>query len=203
MHGNFLDRYSRMDSPVHRLPALAKLTAAMVLIFGMILLPIQYAAYLSLPALALIVVAAFSRIPIGFLLRRLIMLEAFVLGVAVLTLFQPGGLRLMAVLVARCALCLATMILLSNTTPFSDMLRILRTLRFPPIMITTLALMYRYLFVLADEAQRMRRARMCRTFVASRGRHWHALGSVISQLFVRASERAERIYSAMCARGWR
>jgi cobalt/nickel transport system permease protein len=150
----------------------------------------------------LVVVAAVSRVPPGFLLRRLVMLEAFVLGVAVLTVFQPDGLRLMAVLVARCTLCLATMILLSNTTPFSEMLKILRYLHFPSIMITTLALMYRYLFVLADEAQRMRRARMCRTFVASRGRHWRALGSVISQLFVRASERAERIYSAMCARGW-
>jgi len=203
IHSNFLDRYSRLDSPIHRLPALVKLTAAMAMILGLILLPLQYAAYLPLPALALIVVAAVSRIPAGFLLRRLVLLETFVLGVAVLTVLQPDGLRLTAVLVARCTLCLATMILLSNTTPFSEMLRILRALRFPAIMITTLALMYRYLFVLADEAQRMRRARMCRTFVASRGRHWQALGSVISQLFVRASERAERIYSAMCARGWR
>jgi cobalt/nickel transport system permease protein len=203
IHSNFLDRYSRLDSPIHRLPALVKLTAAMAMILALVLLPVAYAPYLALPAAALIVVAAVSRVPAGFLLRRLVLLETFVLGVAVLTLLQPDGLRLTAVLVARCTLCLATMILLSNTTPFSEMLRILRALRFPAIMITTLALMYRYLFVLADEAQRMRRARMCRTFVTSRGRHWHALGSVISQLFVRASERAERIYSAMCARGWR
>jgi cobalt/nickel transport system permease protein len=202
MHGNFLDRYSRLSSPIHRLPALVKLTAAVALILAMILLPVRYAPYLALPALALIVIAAISRIPVGFLVRRLIILEAFVLGVAVLTLFQPNGLSLMTVLVARCTLCLATMILLSNTTPFSELLRILRSMRFPALMITTLALMYRYLFVLADEAQRMKRARMCRTFVADRGRRWHTMGSVISQLFVRASERAERIYSAMCARGW-
>ena len=30
-----------------------------------------------------------------------------------------------------------------------------------------------------------------------------ALASVAGQLFIRASERAERIYDAMCARGWR
>mgnify|MGYP000412339876 CR=1 FL=1 len=29
------------------------------------------------------------------------------------------------------------------------------------------------------------------------------LATVVGQLFVRASERAERIYDAMCARGWR
>jgi energy-coupling factor transporter transmembrane protein EcfT len=29
------------------------------------------------------------------------------------------------------------------------------------------------------------------------------MATVISQLFIRSSERAERIYAAMCARGWR
>jgi len=32
---------------------------------------------------------------------------------------------------------------------------------------------------------------------------WHVLSTVASQLFVRASKRAERIYDAMCARGWK
>jgi energy-coupling factor transporter transmembrane protein EcfT len=29
------------------------------------------------------------------------------------------------------------------------------------------------------------------------------LSTVVGQLFVRASERAEHIYDAMCARGWK
>jgi len=63
--------------------------------------------------------------------------------------------------------------------------------------------MYRYLFVLVDEAQRMKRARASRTFTVRRGRSWRTLATVVSQLFIRASERAERIYGAMCARGWK
>jgi cobalt/nickel transport system permease protein len=70
-------------------------------------------------------------------------------------------------------------------------------------MIKTLALMHRYLFVLADEAERMSRARASRTFTPRRRVRWPALASVAGQLFLRASERAERIYAAMCARGWR
>ena len=91
----------------------------------------------------------------------------------------------------------------SNTTPFTSILRVLKSVRVPGLLITTIALMHRYLFVLADEAERMRRARASRTFTRGRRWQWLALASVVGQLFVRASERAERIYNAMCARGWK
>ena len=115
-------------------------------------------------AVVLIVVAAISHIPTGFLLKRLLLLEPLALGVAVLALFQPGGGTIFAFLVTKSTLCLLTMILLSNTTAFSDVLRVLRRVHVPALLITTLALMYRYLFVLVDEADRMKRARTCRSF---------------------------------------
>ena len=62
--------------------------------------------------------------------------------------------------------------------------------------------MHRYLFVLADESARMRRARASRTFTAGRRFRWHTLSTIIAQLFLRASDRADRIYNAMQARGW-
>jgi len=144
--------------------------------------------------------AGLSRIPPVFLARRLLLLEPVVLGVAVLALLQPGGLRVFATILTKSTLCLFTMILLSNTTPFAELLGVLRRVRFPALLITTLALMYRYLFVLADEAERMQRARQARTFGRTR---WTVLATVLGQLFVRSTERAERIYAAMCARGWK
>jgi cobalt/nickel transport system permease protein len=95
------------------------------------------------------------------------------------------------------------MILLSNTTPFSEVLRVLRHVRVPALLITTLALMYRYLFVLVDEGERMKRAHACRSFVRQRRFRWRTMATVAGQLFIRSTERAERIYAAMCARGWR
>jgi cobalt/nickel transport system permease protein len=65
------------------------------------------------------------------------------------------------------------------------------------------ALMYRYIFVLIDETQRMRRARLSRTFEKRRAPSWRSASAVIGQLFVRSTERAERIFAAMSARGWR
>jgi cobalt/nickel transport system permease protein len=64
-------------------------------------------------------------------------------------------------------------------------------------------LMCRYLPVLAEESRRMQRARASRTFSSKRTLAWQNLTTVIGQLFIRSADRAERIYLAMCARGWK
>ena len=80
-----------------------------------------------------------------------------VLGVAVLTLLGPGGLHAFAAIVLRSTLCMLAIILLANTTPFSDVLLVLRRFHVPSRLVTTLARMQRYLFVLLEESRRMRR----------------------------------------------
>ena len=71
------------------------------------------------------------------------------------------------------------------------------------LLVVTLALMHRYLFVLVDETARLRRARRSRTFTTGRVFGWRLTATVAAQLFIRTSERAERVYAAMCARGWK
>ncbi len=203
MHAQFLDRYARLDTPVHRLPAGLKLSAAIAAVIGISLLPIHRPLLLAIAAVVLLGVTLAARIPLLYLLRRLLLLEPLVIGVVALAAFGPGGPRLMALLLARCTLSLWTVILLANTTPFSDLLIVLQKVRVPSLLVTTLALMYRYLFVLVSESQRMRRARASRTFTTGRRFQWHTMAGVAGQLFLRASDRAERIYAAMCARGWR
>jgi cobalt/nickel transport system permease protein len=203
MSVDFLHDHNRLDSPVHRLPAAMKFAAALVFVLAVILLPKSQPAGLCIVAAALILVAIVSRIPLLFLLKRLLLLEPFVLGVAVLALFQPDGSRVFLILLLKTNLCLLTTILLSNTTPFAEMLRVLKRIHVPWLMVSTLTLMHRYLFVLVDESERMRRARASRTFTHGRRFHWHTLATVAGQLFIRATGRAERIYDAMCARGWK
>jgi cobalt/nickel transport system permease protein len=137
------------------------------------------------------------------LLWRLLLVEPFVIGIASLALLQPGGWPLFLAMLVKSTLCLSCMLLLTATTRFSDLLRVLWWLRVPTLLVTTLALMYRYLFVLLDEADRMQRARRSRTFTTGRAWAWRGSAQVAGLLFVRASERAERVYLAMCARGWR
>ncbi len=203
MRHDFLDRYGRLDSAVHRLGPGVKLAAALALVAGVVALPRSWPLGLGAAALLLALVALLSRVPQRYLLSRVLLLEPVALGVAALALFQPGGWRLSLVLLGKSTVCIAAMVLLANTTPFADLLGVLKSWGMPALLVTTLSLMYRYLFVLVDEAQRMTRARASRTFSGRAGRTWGTAATVAGQLFIRASERAERIYAAMCARGWR
>jgi cobalt/nickel transport system permease protein len=63
--------------------------------------------------------------------------------------------------------------------------------------------MYRYIFVLEDEFLRMQRAFQSRSLGNKKG--WfltRSFANMVGVLFIRAYERAERIYLAMCARGY-
>jgi cobalt/nickel transport system permease protein len=201
------DGFASQPTPLHRLPAAVKVSAAILLILTVVVLP-QAIPKVTVPlltgvAILLTAVLLASRQPLLPFLHRMLLLEPFVLGVAVLSIFQPGGWRVMILVVIKCTLCLATTVLLASTTPASELIRLLKRIHAPALLVTTLMLMYRYLFVLAEESQRMSRARSSRTFTHRRWPRWRAIASVVSQLFIRASDRAERVYSAMCARGWR
>jgi cobalt/nickel transport system permease protein len=203
MRHDFLECYRQQDSPLHRASAEAKLVGALGVVALTMAAPPGALLFFAGLAGMLGAVAGVARIPFGYLGRRILWMEPVVLGVGVLTLLQPGGWKIFLGIVVKSTLSLVTMLLLSSTTPFSELLRVLRRVRAPGLLVTTLALMYRYLFVLVDEAERMHRARACRTFARRRWHGWKALGTVAGQLFVRSTERAERIYAAMLARGWR
>lgn len=188
---------------LHRASPRFKLAAALILIVGTALLPRHLGWYYCLPLTVLLVVWPLCRIPFGYLLRRLLLVEFFILGIAVLSLFTPAARPVFFSALAKSNLCVFAMVLLTWTTPFSDILQELRRLHLPAVMLTTLALMYRYLPVLQEESRRMQRARASRTFSQSRTFAWQNLGAIIGRLFVRSADRAERIYLAMCARGWK
>jgi cobalt/nickel transport system permease protein len=197
------DPFVNRPSIVHRLPAGAKLFAAFGIVITAVALPRTAWLGYSVIGIALLIVIALSRLPLIRILKRLALLEPFVLAVALLSLWQRDGVLVFAGLVTKGTISLFAMILLVATTRFSDVLRVFRRLRLPSIMVTTISLMYRYLFLILEEMTRMTRARASRTFASEHWLTWHSLANVIGHLFVRTSERAERIYAAMCARGWK
>jgi cobalt/nickel transport system permease protein len=157
----------------------------------------------AIGGVALLLTAVLSRIPVRTLGWKLLLVEPFALGVAMLSLFQDGGLRIFAAMLGKSTACLFCMVMLSSTTRFSEILRVLWKIRVPSLLVTTLALMHRYLFLLIEEAGRMVRARKSRTFRTGKMAIWSSSATVIAHLFVRSTERAEHIYSAMCSRGWK
>lgn len=202
MRHNYIDRYARLDSPVHRIRPDVKLAAALGLVLATVAVPFSLTAYFVAAALFLILIVALSRVPVGFVVRRLLLLQPFVAGVVVLAFFRPDGWTVAARVVLKSNICLLTMLLLANTTPFSALLGVLTRFRAPGLLVTVLSLMYRYVFLLVDQGERMMRARRSRTFVRRR-LSWMTGAGIVAHLFIRSTERAERVYAAMTARGWR
>jgi cobalt/nickel transport system permease protein len=166
-------------------------------------LPRQVGVLYAIPFLAVLILWAVCRMPWQFAVKRLLVAEMFILGLALLWLVNPASGPIFLSAIVKSNLCILTLLLLTWTTPFHELLQQLRHWSFPVIMLTTLALMYRYLPVLGEETRRMSRARASRTFSRRRWSSWRNLAEIIGQLFIRSADRAERIYLAMCARGWK
>jgi cobalt/nickel transport system permease protein len=223
MRHSFLDRYREGTSPVHRLDPRLKLLATLAFVLATTSTPSRaWPAFLLLVTLALGSILA-SEIPVADALKRSAIALPFAGMVAVSVPFThsghaiwswyvwgwalsvtDAGLILFAAVVVKAWLSVMVSGLLVATTRFPDLLYAMRWLRVPSVLTTTISFMYRYLFVLTDEAMRLQTARAARSAGSGRTVWWRArvLGGMIGSLFIRSYERSERIYAAMLSRGF-
>ncbi len=125
------------------------------------------------------------------------------------TITTTGTERLLSIVV-KSWLSVQVGVMLVSATPFPQLLAALRALRMPRLLVAIVGLMWRYLFVLSDEALRLLRARAARSGDPDGRRRvggsvlWraHVTGGMAGNLFLRAFDRADRIYAAMLARGY-
>ena len=200
MSGPVLENRSHLENRVQRAPAALKLGATLALILGLAALPAKHAPWGLLAMLGLLLVARTAQVPLLALLRGLWLALPVLGGVALLVLVQRGAAACAALLVKSIVSVLALR-LLAHSTPISDLMRSARRAGVPEILCTTIGLLHRYLFLLADESTRMRRARAGRTLQGGLVAEWRARGSSIGLLFLRTVSRAERVHLAMRSRG--
>jgi cobalt/nickel transport system permease protein len=221
MEHNFLDKYSKLDSPIHRLDPRVKLSGAVVFVLTVALTPAeQYAVYAALFGL-LAVALVFSHLPLGHVTRRSLVIIPFVVLVGLLIPFMKEGTPAFTLTIAwwdltvtregltvflntlvKAWLSIFCLIILSSSTSATRLFQAMQRLGLPEVMVTVLSFMYRYLFILQDEVLRLERARQSRSFGADRRRLPTTLGYMAGSLFIRSYERGERIYAAMLARGY-
>lgn len=168
-------------------------------------------------ALALVLVAALARVGPRTVWSRAKVVLPLVLFVAVFVPFvrrgdpvalgpvtvSEQGLATFATVGAKAILGTTSAVLLGATTSFPDVLHALERLRTPRLLVLIAGFMYRYLFVIVDETQRMRAALTARGYRPRHALQAAALGRVATALFLRTYERGERVHLAMLARGWR
>lgn len=204
MKHSFVDRYANLDSPLHLLEARTKIIGFSALVISVLFVhpetPGQFFGFFFLMA----ILAGVSQVPLQYVIARSLALLPFVLlaGLALPWQGRTGWAWFVALLL-RSLLCLLMLVLLTNTTRFVELLRGMRKLGCPKILVANLSFLYRYLFVLADEVMRMQQARDSRR-VGRAGalRELRTLGSMLGILLVRSFERANQLYHAMLSRGF-
>ncbi|HET7305698.1 MAG TPA: cobalt ECF transporter T component CbiQ [Segeticoccus sp.] len=203
------------DSPVHRLPAHAKLVSLVAFVLVVVATPT--AAWWAFAAYAVLLLAAVrvARVPLGLVARRMLVETPFVVFALLMPVVATGprtevlGLSLSTagLLGGGTLLCKATLgvvaaIVLSATTGPRDLLAGLERLHLPSALVAILSFMIRYVSVVGGDLQRMKVAREARGFTGGRLGHLRAVAAGAGALFVRSYERGERVHLAMLARGY-
>jgi cobalt/nickel transport system permease protein len=231
MQLTFLDPYRPANSPLHRADARVKFLLTIAFILTSSLTPVgAWPVYIFLFTLILSV-TLISELGIWFVLVRASLALPFVLsalpviftttGTALFSLplgawtltASSEGLERFISIALKSWLSVQAAILLASSTHFPELLQAMRAVRIPRLLVAMFGLMWRYLFVLVDEALRLMRARSARSGMsgdpnASRkvggSLVWRArvAGGMAGNLFLRGIERSDRTYVAMLSRGY-
>jgi cobalt/nickel transport system permease protein len=208
MRLDFLERYSEDDAPLQRMDPRVKLVATVAYVVAVVATPVGWWGALAAEGLLLSFLVGLSGVPPRELAARwlgfLVLFGFLTLAVAPTRPERAefGVTAVALTILAKDSLAFLATLLLVQVTPFRILLVAIRRLGVPGTLVATLQFMYRYLFVLTEELDRMVTARRARTFRRSGRLDWGLLTGLIGILFLRAFERGERVHAAMLARGW-
>lgn len=208
-----LDLLACGDSSLHRLDSRAKVLVTLAFIVCAMSFD-RYALAPLIPFLVFPVVTVLrSRLPAGYVARKvaLVVPVALLIGLPNLwfdrepmiqlgTVTLTGGQVSLLSILLRSLLAAAAAVLLVAVTGFASLCGALERLGMPRALAVQLLFLYRYLVVLGDEALRMTIARELRG--GGRPLSMRLFGTLVGRLLLRTWDRAERIYRAMCARGF-
>ncbi len=209
-----LDALSNKDSPVHRVDPRIKVLTTIYFIAVVISFNKYDPAGLAPLVIYPMTILTIGNIPFSYILKKLLIASPFVLSVAMfnpildrspaldLGLFSvSGGFVSFASIVAKYLLTASSGLALIACTGFDSICSALSRMGVPGVFTLQLLFVYRYIFVLGEEAARMVRARALRSF-GNKGLGMGVYSSMIGQLLLRTMDRAQRIHLAMLCRGF-
>jgi cobalt/nickel transport system permease protein len=208
-----MDDLARRESFIHSIHPLIKLIITVVFIavvmsFG------RYETARLLPFfLYPVIIIAVADLPKAPIFKRILVVEPFIIGIGILNplfdsqTFDIGGIVLsrgwitFGSIIIKSLLTVTAALLLIATIGMDRLAGALRMLRVPRLFVLQLLLTYRYISVLTEEVGRMLRAYSLRA-PQQKGIHRKAWASFAGQLLIRTFDRAQRVYNAMCIRGF-
>lgn len=200
-----------LDTHVHTNRLLSLHPLPKILFSVLLLLVVVSSHNLLVPSLVFLVATYLTvvraGIPAGVYFRWLSLPFLFVLPVFLVMVFfldKAGfsGFWRAVLLSVRVLGGTSAMYFLAFTTPIFEILLILRHIRVPKVFVELSLLIYRYIFVFADEAARMKLAQEVRLGYSTRQRWLESLALLSGNLFQRALDQGEKVFLAMESRGY-
>ena len=143
-----------------------------------------------------------ARLPLKAILLRAAVVLPFSATFACVSLLSGTTERAIGIPVKSFLSALGVLLVVA-TTPLPRILKALESLGAPRIALLVIQFLYRYLFVIFEQAQHMRLAAKCRGgFGGGHRSKFKAAAGALAVLFGRSYERAEGIHQAMLARGF-
>lgn len=214
----FFDKYSGLNSIIHRLDARIKFLSSLIFILFVVFTPPSYFTKFLFYFIFIFIVVIISHIPFLYILRRSLVIIPFVLFIGIFIPFLKNGevagsyniwgfrlsvsytgLLILWNIFIKAFLSSVALIILSTTTQFNTLLDGLKSLKIPFIFIMIISLMYRYMFILQEKAILLDRARKLRAYGKMQIR---AFGNIIAMLFIKSYNKGEQVYVSMCLRGF-
>lgn len=207
--------YVHEHSVIHRLPAQAKLVAALGMVVPIAITPREAVWAFGLYASIIAGLAGLSKVRPGFLFVRLLAVVPFIVFALFIPFIAGGetvhigpvalsvdGLWGTWNILVKAVLGAGVSILLTATTEIADIIRGLSVLRVPGLFVSIATFMIRYLELIVDEFGRMRTAMTARGYDPRWLSQARPIATSAGALFVRSYERGERVHSAMLSRGF-
>ena len=209
-----MDLLSYQDTALHKIDPRAKLFTVLFFILTVVSFG-KYEISMLVPFIMFPVYLITSgNIPASYILKKILYVSPFAVMIGIFNPFfdrtiilQLGGMGISGgwisfiSIMMRFVLTVSTALALIACTGFTNICFALSRLGAPKIFAVQLLFLYRYIFVLAEEAARMVRARNLRSF-DGRGKGIRSYGPMLGNLLLRTIGRAERIHLAMVCRGF-
>jgi cobalt/nickel transport system permease protein len=209
-----MDALGRLDTPIHRLDARAKIISTLAYIFFVMSFPRHEISALTPLVMYPAMLIVFGQIPLCDIAKKIALAApiAFFVGIfnpfldrtpvlAIGPLDISGGWLSFISIMLRFVLTTAAALALVACTGMYRLGRGLEQLGVPRVFIMQLLFLYRYLFVAADEGLTMLRSIQARC-PNMRELSLRIYGALTGHLLLRSMDRATRVHRAMIIRGF-
>jgi len=210
------EKYSRLESPIHRWDPRAKVLSLVVLIFSVALAGDLLKAMAGLAvSFSLILI---SRLPLDHVVRFMKWPALFLLPFVIILPFTMGegpqysisvlaasaqGLYLGLLFFIRGIGAALLALLIVGTAPFAVTIKALQDMGLPGSLTQIFLFAYRYVFLLGEELETMSRSMDSKGFIKrSDFRTARILAMALAMLLIRSYERSENVFLSMLSRGY-